>query len=84
MFKIVQRYTHVVCFSNIVNIKNHATQNGRNIKTPQSSGQQNPNSANTGSAQNSSSKAQAALNESGQKPTRLSLRMLSEKNKLKF
>lgn len=27
--------------TNIVNIKNHATQNGRNIKTPQSSGQNN-------------------------------------------
>ena len=73
--------------TNIVNIKNHATQNGRNIKTPQSSGQNGGStgpSGNNASAQASSSKAEAALQQSGQKPTRLSLRMLSEKNKLKL
>ena len=73
--------------TNIVNIKNHATQNGRNIKTPQSSGQNGRSTGTTGnnaSAQATSSNAEVALQQSGQKPTRLSLRMLSEKNKLKL
>jgi len=50
--------------TNIVNIKNHATQNGRNIKTPQSSGQNGGStgaSATNASGQASSSKAEAAL-----------------------
>jgi len=50
--------------TNIVNIKNHATQNGRNIKTPQSSGQNGRSTGaagNNGSAQASSSNAEVAL-----------------------
>jgi len=64
--------------TNIVNIKNQAgsqKENGRNIKTPQTSNQ------NT----NTSSKASEANQmNSGQKPTRLTLKMLSQNNKQKM
>lgn len=62
---------------NIVNIKNQGDPKGRNIKTPTTSGQ-NISSKDVQNYQNIGG-AVAQIN--GQKPTRLSLKMLSQNNK---